>query len=138
MWSYSGNPAASDLDAVRFAIGDTDTADQLLSDEEIAYLLTNSTVSAASIAACEALAAKFARSVDRTVGSLSLSASQKAKQFRELAATLRRQRAVLAAPYAGGISVADKDTQRADTDRVKPTFYRTENRYEYDRYERFG
>ena len=32
-WTYSGNPAASDKDAVRFLVGDTNTSDQLVSDE---------------------------------------------------------------------------------------------------------
>jgi len=39
-WTYSGNPANSSSDAVRFLIGDTDTTDQLISNEEIAYLVT--------------------------------------------------------------------------------------------------
>lgn len=137
-WTYSGDPAASDTAAVRFAIGDTDSTDQLVTDEEIAYLLTGSSVAAAAIAACESLAAKFARQVDRSVGNLSLSSSQRSAQFRDLAATLRRRSAYLAAPYAGGISVADKETQEDDTDRVKPTFIRSNHRYDYDRYERFG
>lgn len=136
-WSYSGDPSSSNQDAVRFAIGDTDSADQLITDEEIAYLLTDSTVTAASIAACEALAAKFARQVDRSVGNLSLSSSQRAAQFRELAATLRKRTGYLARPYAGGISVADKEARDADTDRVKPIFTRAQHRFDYDHYERF-
>lgn len=136
-WSYSGDPSSSNQDAVRFAIGDTDSTDQLMTDEEIAYLLTGSTVTAASIAACEALAAKFARQVDRSVGNLSLSSSQRAKQFTELAATLRRRTGYLARPYAGGISVADKETRDLDTDRVKPVFSRSQHRFDYDSYERF-
>ena len=37
-WSYSGNPGASDLDHIRFLIQDTDTTDQLFSNEELTYL----------------------------------------------------------------------------------------------------
>ena len=37
-WEYQG-PSASDKDEVRFLIGDTDVEDQLLSDEEIQYLV---------------------------------------------------------------------------------------------------
>lgn len=136
-FTYNGDPTASDTAAVRFAIGDTDVSDQLMTDEEIAYLLTDSTVTAASIAACEALAAKFARQVDRSVGNLSLSSSQRAKQFTELAATLRKRTGYLARPYAGGISVADKETRDLDADRVKPVFSRSQHRFNYDNYERF-
>lgn len=38
-WSYSGDPASSDRDAVRFLVGDVDTTVQLLTDEEIDFLL---------------------------------------------------------------------------------------------------
>ena len=37
-WSYSGDPASSDRDAIRFYIGDTDTTLQLLQDEDIDFL----------------------------------------------------------------------------------------------------
>jgi hypothetical protein len=77
-WTYSGNPAASNRDAVRFLIGDTDSGDQLVSDEEIAFLLAEeNTVRTASARACEAIAARFGRSADnsRSVGDLSLSES---------------------------------------------------------------
>ena len=40
-WSYSGDPAASDLDAVRYIIGDTSEDMSLLTDEEIKYELSN-------------------------------------------------------------------------------------------------
>jgi hypothetical protein len=38
-WTYVG-PATSDRDKVRFLIQDVETTRQLLSDEEIAWLLT--------------------------------------------------------------------------------------------------
>ena len=76
-WTYSGNPGASARDEVRFLIQDTDTTDQLLSNEEIDYLLTayHSDAYAAAIASVVALIAKAARSVEesKTVGDLSLS-----------------------------------------------------------------
>lgn len=124
-WTYSGNPSSSSLDAVRFRIGDTDTEDQLVTDEEIAYLLTEwGNVPSASIAACEAIAAKFSRLADRQIGNLRISASQKSEQYRQLAATLRRQQAMLVIPYAGGISRDDKLTREDDSDRVVPAFSR--------------
>lgn len=38
-WSYSGNPAASEKDWIRFQLGDRLETAQSLSDEEIAYLI---------------------------------------------------------------------------------------------------
>lgn len=40
-WSYSGNPANSDLDALRFMLKDTVESDPLLTDEEINFILEN-------------------------------------------------------------------------------------------------
>lgn len=89
-WTYSGNPASSDRDAVRFLVGDTDTTDQLITDEEIAYLLSvYSEAPNAAVGAARSIAAKFARFSDqaRTVGNLSLSESfsQKSEQYHHLA-----------------------------------------------------
>ena len=40
-WSYSGNPATSDLDALRFMLKDTIEEDPLLQNEEIQFILDN-------------------------------------------------------------------------------------------------
>ena len=94
-WTYSGTPNTSDRDAVRFMVGDTDTADQLITDEEIAYLLAEEgTPGLAAARAAEAIAAKFARKSDysKSVGDLSLSESwsQRAATFLALAARLQQ------------------------------------------------
>jgi hypothetical protein len=126
--SYFGNPGSSHLDAVRFYIGDTDPDNEILSDDEITALLTETgdqPFLAAALAA-EAIAARYARRVDKSVGDLHISNSQLSKQYRDLASQLR-SRATLsgaAAPYAGGISIADKQTVEANTDRVQPIFRR--------------
>lgn len=76
-WSYSGNPASSPLDEVRFLIQDTDTNEPLLSNEEIEYLLAAYDEDAfnAAIAAVSNLIAKGSRVAEesKTVGDLSLS-----------------------------------------------------------------
>ena len=116
-WSYSGDPGASDLDAVRFLIGDTDTSQQQLSNEEITYLLTaGGTVRAAALAACRSLSAKYSRLVDQSTGSISISYSQLAKQYQALANDIRSGAQV--APYAGGISKSDMESVASDSDRV--------------------
>lgn len=75
-WSYSGNPGASDLDRIRFLIQDTDTSDQLFTDEELTYLNTAyGDPYSAAIAAVSTLIAKGSRVAEesKTVGDLSLS-----------------------------------------------------------------
>jgi len=91
-WSYSGNPSNSQLDEVRFLIGDTDSTEPLLTDEELSYLITvdpdqGSSYSnyTAAAAAARAIAAKFSKQVDKTVGSLSIAYGRKASQFFTLA-----------------------------------------------------
>jgi hypothetical protein len=81
-WTYSGNPAASALDQVRFITGDTDSTDQLLSNEEIAWLISSRlTAQNAAPYAAEAIAASLARESDssKSVGDLSLSRSLSAR-----------------------------------------------------------
>lgn len=75
-WSYSGDPSDSALDEIRFLIGDTDTNDQLLSNEEITYLYNSyGDAYAAAVACVVSLISKASRSVEeaKTVGDLSLS-----------------------------------------------------------------
>jgi hypothetical protein len=89
-WTYSGNPASSDRDAVRFLVADTDTTDQLITDEEIAYLIGLYTEAPlAAVGAARAIAAKFSRQSDqaRGIGDLNLSESmsQKSTQYHHLA-----------------------------------------------------
>jgi hypothetical protein len=74
-WSYSGNPGASDLDEVRFLIQDTDTNEQLLSNEEINYLIAAYVDPyLAAIGAVGILIAQASREVEesKTVADLSL------------------------------------------------------------------
>lgn len=130
-WTYSGDPGSSDLDKVRFLIGDTDPEDRMLGDEEILYVLADrgSVYSAASIA-CLGLAARFSREVDKQVGDLKISAEQRAKHYQTLHEHYASQAGesggmspyVLAAPYAGGISRSDRQAQIDDTDRRAPAF----------------
>lgn len=124
---YSGDPSASAADMVRFLLGDTDTANVLLTDSEITALLTihSDEPYAAAIAAAKSLAARYARRVDKRVGDLSISWSQVSKNFRDLAVQLSNQHLSISdalAPYAGGISVSDKAANAADTDVVQPYF----------------
>jgi len=129
-WSYDQNED-TDLDRVRGLIGDTDTTDQLLSDEKIEAELTRTgSVNAAAIACAESLAAKFSRYTDVRFGPSSESRSQAAKAFADLVKQLRRKLSLVATPYAGGISKVDKETREANTDRVEPSF--TTDQFDYE------
>jgi hypothetical protein len=124
-WSYSGDPSGSNLDSVRFKIGDTDTNDQLLSDEEISYLITNEgNVLSAAIQACYSIAAKFSRQADKGVGALRINASQKAKAYRTLAKELETQKNVVCLPFSGGAVTDNLEDLQDDTSAVQPKFYR--------------
>lgn len=126
-WSYSGDPSTTDKDAVRFTIGDTDTNDQQIQDEEIDYLLvTFLTVVSASIAAAEALCAKFSRLVDEVTGDLSRKCSKKAEAYKALAKQLKDRADDLTfnnpIAFAGGVSCADIENREQDTDRFPDIF----------------
>ena len=82
-WTYSGNPGSSLLDEVRFLIQDTDTTEQLLSNEEINYLLAAYDQSAysAAVAAVVSLIGQASRSVEESkkVADLSLTVKSGAR-----------------------------------------------------------
>lgn len=125
-WSYSGNPGSNDKDQVRFLVQDTVSTDQLLSDNEIRFLLTleGGPLKAAAKAA-ETIAAKFARKCDEAVGQVKISFSQKSKQYFELADKLKRSSSIKQAiPFSGALDISQKEIQRDDSNRVDPIFRR--------------
>jgi hypothetical protein len=123
-WTYTGDPSNSDRDKVRFLIGDTNTADQLVTDEEIAWALTEGGVYYAAAITSRSIAASFSRRVDFEVSKdLKVFYAKAAENYNKLADKLESKASrVSGTPYAGGISVADKETQEANTDRVEPAF----------------
>ena len=96
MWSYSGDPAASDRDQVRFYIQDTDQGRQLLSDEEIDFVLVqwteafNSPLYCAAVCA-EVLAAKYAGEITVSADGVSVDQGQLQTKYNDLAVSLRDQ-----------------------------------------------
>lgn len=124
-WTYSGDPGLSQKDEVRFLVGDTDPNEQLVTDEEIEYALSQEgSVRAAAVVVCESIQASLAKRVDKAAGAVRVSLSQKAEHYAKLCERLKSRLALSAAAYAGGISRADKESNRSDTDRVKPAFRR--------------
>ena len=111
-WTYGGDPSASTLAEVRFLIGDTDTDDQQLQDEEINHLLSenNGEPYAAAVDAAEALVALYARDVSRAVGDLQVLAEARAAHYAGLAERLRKQRRKHSP--AAGIVLGNDQSQR--------------------------
>lgn len=133
-WSYSAadlntTTSAGRINTVRLLVGDTDTTDQLVQNEEITFALsqTGDNVYYAAVWTCRAIAAKFSRMVTTTLdGALSANYSDRAKQYTQLAIQIEAQGKKTSGKAlgisAGGISVAAMDLANATTDRVTPAF----------------
>jgi hypothetical protein len=144
-WTYTGQPfaeapegevptAQQNRDTVRFLIGDTMPSDPQLQDGEIDGLIyttrssssgTGTQVGAttvdlyqAAIAAVVALAGIYTRKANKSVGDLSVQSAAIADNYRKLRSDLMSQAArhSVPIPYAGAISVADKEIDASDTD----------------------
>ena len=123
-WSYlSTAPNSSDKSWIRLRVGDTSSGTQLLQDEEIdAHLEAEGNRYSAAALCAESIGAAFARRADKTVGRLSIAMSKVSERYFTLADRLRSELGMRALPYAGGISVADKEVDQDDADRVAPAF----------------
>lgn len=123
---YSGDPADSQLDEVRFLVGDTDCVNAQLSDEEILFLIAQHG-DLASAGAAEALSAKFASAVIVQIGQTRRESNRVSGEYRRLAQRLKISGGRLVggvAPYAGGISHDEKATDAANTDLVQPSTWK--------------
>lgn len=141
--TFSYNPASGLYgDSARMFLGDTDSRAFDLSDEEIeSFLLLvgaspTGTIRAALLyravqLAATSLMSRFAGSTSYSVttrGSISMQASDKFLHYQQLAAEMKALVATAGViPYAGGISIADKQTQEQDPDRVRPFFARDQD-----------
>lgn len=127
-WSYEPTElSTTPLYQVRFKLGDTNDADQQLSDEELLQLLAESgSVEGAVRRAALVLATKYARHSDKWVGDLKILYSQRARAYRELAesSSLKGVSSTYRVPSAGGIRLSDKEGIEADDDLVVPSFRR--------------
>ena len=120
-WTFDWTDIDTNLAKVRVLIGDTVSGRQLLSDESIDWMDTQAgNVFGTAAMACEAIAARFAGDADKVVGDLEVRLSQKALAYEKRAKGFRKQAIKLVGPVAGGVSKTAKQTQKDDTDRVKP------------------
>ena len=127
-WTYGNDPANDDTDACRYFIGDTDSTDPLVTDEEIEFQLqlADGNYFNASAELAEALAAKFARYATIKTADVTVDYSARAQMYTAMAEKLRAGAAAKSGIrlYAGGISLSDKQTVDLNMDRPRPAFRR--------------
>jgi hypothetical protein len=119
-WTYSGNPADSDRDRLRFETGDTDTNSQLLQDAELDFVIAQESTWARRIARClRSIGHKLLQQPNFALDRWREDRHEVAKSFLERARELEKT-GKAAGVYAGGISTSDKDTQKDDEDYDQP------------------
>lgn len=123
-WTYSGNPAASPRDELRFLLDDVNHEKPLLSDGECDYLLfqAGDFPLLASINGLQQLIMRCRNMVDQSVGSVSVSWSQRTTNLQGILAMRREQlvRQGYAGIRAGGLSVTEKQRYASQCDLVQP------------------
>lgn len=122
-FTYTGDPAGNSRDKVRFLIQDTDSNNPHITDEEIAWLLTEwADVYDAAAQAADILAGSYAHKADysKSVGDLSLNEtfSNQSTRFTQLATNLRLNRMRRFAPSW----IANADALKSTADRNVTTY----------------
>lgn len=119
-WTYSEDPSTSDLDTIRFLLGDTDPTDPLLPDAGINFLIDMWVdVYSAAAAGAEQIAGQFAREVANSGDGVAVDFSALQDKYMALAGQLRKMGKRLgraAVPYVGGMSRAETRAAMADAD----------------------
>ena len=134
-WSYdptdlNTTTASGRLNTVRFLVGDTDTEDQKVQDEEITFSLsqTNDDVNAAASYVARTLASKYASKVTLELdGQLMAHYSDLYGHYNALADKLDYQAKKSGAQlgiFAGGINKTRIKVVRSNNNRVEPAFRR--------------
>lgn len=115
-FTYTGDPSASDRDAVRLLVGDTDPTEPLLTDGEIDWVIEVWKAKGhpyfyASVCA-EIIAARFARETTISSDGQTVSMSELQEKYYRLANTLFSQYQQLLASgvgiHAGGMSAGEQ------------------------------
>lgn len=134
-WSYEETDlrtttASGRLNTVRLLLGDTDSNDQQVQNEEIAFALAqnNNNVYYAGAWCARIVAAKYSRKVTTSIdNAISADYSDLANQYNKLAESLEYQgkkSGAVVGIKAGGITKSGVDAIRANTNRITPSFRR--------------
>ncbi len=134
-WTYdpadlNTTTASGRLNVVRLLVGDTNTVDQQVQDEEITFALSENgnNVYYSGAWTSRAIASKYSRQVTTEIsGALSAHYSDLAKQYKTLADSLEYQGKTSGAAVgilAGGITESRVRAVREDTNRIEGSFRR--------------
>jgi len=126
-WTFDEEDISTNLAKVRVTIGDTDSDEELLSDEIINFRLTQASdnVKVAAIACVRDILAKLSRKTDRTGTGFSASRSQKFEQYSALLKELTGDATLVATATLTGGSISERENLRDDDDDYEyPAFYR--------------
>ena len=122
-WTYSNSDLSTDLNQVRFLVQDTNSDRPLMSDEEIAYLLSNEgSVVGAAAEAATVIATHYGRQINRTAIGVTDEATARATFYLTLAQKLKMKRNATLTVFAGGRTISGKEDLAADTDAIQPSF----------------
>jgi hypothetical protein len=101
-FTYSGDPAHSEADYIRFALGDTNSTNPILTDAEIAYIVSStaskSTAYRLSVAFRAAATALGARLVKKSLGPQSEDATKRQAYYVEQADKYEKHSAFTGTP----------------------------------------
>ena len=134
-WSYDATNLTTDTDAgrlnsVRLLLGDTDTTDQQLQNEEITFSLaqSNDNIYFAAAWSAKNIASLYARRVTTDLsGALSANYSDLIKHYTALSENLEYQGKKAGAVIgvkAGGLTISQVEAVRANTNRIDGSFRR--------------
>ena len=134
-WSYDPTDldtttSSGRLNTVRLLVGDTETLDQQVQDEEITFGLSENgdNIYYAGAWIARAIASKYSRKVNTSLdGALKADYSDLAKQYKVLADDLEYQGKTSGAVIgilAGGITKSGIEAVRANTNRIEGSFRR--------------
>ena len=134
-WSYDPTDldtatTSGRLNSVRLLVGDTDTNDQQVQNEEITFSLseTGNNIYSAAAWVARTIASKYSRRVDTQLdGALQANYSDLAEQYYKLAEDLEyrgKTNGAVLGVSAGGLTISDIQAVRANTNRIEGSFRR--------------
>ena len=117
------------INNVRFLVGDTDSSDYAITNDNVSFALTQAgdDVYLAAAICARALAGKYATYVDTKFEDVSSDYSQMSENYYKLATRLEAQSKKygsrgLGLPVAGGLTYSDIEANDLNDDRVQPKF----------------
>tara|TARA_R110000851_G_scaffold1876_2_gene7353 strand:- start:636 stop:1100 length:465 start_codon:yes stop_codon:yes gene_type:complete len=146
-WSYDATDLDTEtssgrLNSVRYLVGDTQTSDEQVQNEEVVFALaqTSNNVYNAAAFVANTIASKYSRLVTTKLdGALSSNYSELSKSYRILATELKtlgqRYNSAGLGFFVGGILISDVDSVRGNTNRVPSSFRMDRFRFPGGNYE---